>query len=315
MNISDELLFVESKTARDQGLTELKAQHLEESVLNKVKALVFAVWNGVGRISRQQLANFYDVSVDSIDKNYQRHKDEFDIDGVEVLRGKDLKDGRDILSLPSKSSQEAIYTAAAALRMGFILRESEVAKAVRTAVISIIQGIGQQVKSETPLQGLVQTHPILSSFTEGSKIKISAPFSRYWEKMKTTLSRNYPNGGVPGMSKDDIRKNIQFLSTYTDLFKLQGKKELPYELSSNIRAKYPDLITDIFSFQSGDDVIKSAIMFQFDDLIIDASYVESCVGRGYIQIAKEYLKLDAAYLVFVAPFGATSYAEDFIYCT
>jgi DNA replication protein DnaC len=98
MNISNELLFVESKTARDQGLTELKAQHLEELVLNKVKALVFAVWKAVGRISRQQLADFYEVSIDSIDKNYQRHKDEFDIDGVEVLRGKDLKEVRDILS-------------------------------------------------------------------------------------------------------------------------------------------------------------------------------------------------------------------------
>jgi hypothetical protein len=102
MNISDELLFVESKTARDQGLTRLKSQHLEEIVLSKVKALFFVVWKGISRISRQQLADFYDVSVDSIDKNYQRHKDEFDIDGVEVLRGKDLKDVRDSMSLTSK---------------------------------------------------------------------------------------------------------------------------------------------------------------------------------------------------------------------
>ncbi len=313
MNISNELLFVESKDARNQGLTELKAQHLEESVLNKVKVLVFAVLNGVGRITRQQLADFYEVSVETIDSNYERHKDEFEIDGVEVLRGNALKDGKRIMRLPSKSSQETIYTPAGVLRMGFILRESQVAKAVRTAVIVIVQNVGQQqMNSELVLQGLVQTYPIISSFVEGSKVKISAPFSRYWEKMKASLSRNYPNGGIPDMTKDDIRKNIQFLSGYTDFFKLQGKKELTYELSSSIRAKYPDLITDIFSFQNGNNIIKSTVMFQFDNLIIDVDYVESCIGRGYIQIAKESLKIDNAYLIFVAPFGATSYAEDYI---
>jgi hypothetical protein len=312
MNISNELLFVESKTARDEGLTELKSQHSEELVLNKVKALVFAVWNGVSRLTRQQLSDFYEVPLPTIDSNYKNHKDEFDIDDVKPFKGKDLKALKGILPLSPNSPEEVIYTPAGALRMGFILRDSQVAKTVRTIAIRFIQGLGQQVSNETVLQGLIQAHPILSSFTEGSRVKISAPFSRYWEKMKTTLSKNYPTGGIVDMSKDDIRKQIQYLSGYTDFFKLQGKKELAYELSSNIRAKYPDLITDIFNSQNGDDFIKSAIMFQFDDLIIDAPYVETCVGRGYIQIAKEYLKLDVAYLIFVAPFGATSYAEDYI---
>ncbi len=312
MNISDELLFVESKTARDQGLTQLKVQYSEELVLNKVKVLVFAVWKAVGRISRQQLADFYEVSVDSIDKNYQRHRDEFDIDGVEVLRGRDLREVRDILSLTSSSPQETVYTPAGALRMGFILRDSQVAKAVRTAVIVIVQNIGKQVSSEAVLKGFTQAYPIISPLVESNKVKISAPFSNYWEKMKVTLLRNYPNGGIPDMGKDDIRKNIQFLSGYTDFFKLQGKKELTFELSSSIRARYPDLITDIFSYQDGDNIIKSIIMFQFDNLIIDADYVENCIGRGYIQVAKESLQIDSAYLIFVAPFGATSYAEDYI---
>lgn len=136
--------FVESKSAREQGITQVKAQHSEEEILNKVKALFFAVWQGVGRISRQQLADFYEVPVNTIDTNHQRNKDEFDSDGVEVLRGKDLKDVRLIMSLTSKSPQETIYTPAGALRMGFILRDSEVAKAVRTATIRFIQGSVQQ---------------------------------------------------------------------------------------------------------------------------------------------------------------------------
>jgi hypothetical protein len=41
-------------------------------------------------------------------------------------------------------------------------------------------------------------------------------------------------------------------------------------------------------------------------------YVQECVGRGYIQTAKESLGVDRACLIFVSPFGATSYAADYI---
>ncbi|NEP61333.1 MAG: hypothetical protein F6K31_30985 [Symploca sp. SIO2G7] len=49
-----------------------------------------------------------------------------------------------MMSLTSKSPKETIYTPAGALRMGFILRDSEVAKAVRTAAIRFIEQGGQQ---------------------------------------------------------------------------------------------------------------------------------------------------------------------------
>lgn len=143
MEFSDEFL-VESKSAREQGLAKLKAQRSEEEILNKVKALFFAVWQGVGRISRQQLADFYEVPVSTIDSNYQRNKDEFDSDGVEVLSGAALREVRRIMRLTSSTPKETIYTSAGALRMGFILRDSEVAKTVRTAAIRFIQGAGQQ---------------------------------------------------------------------------------------------------------------------------------------------------------------------------
>jgi hypothetical protein len=85
--------------------------------------IYIGVWQGVGRISREQLADFYEVSVATIDSNYQRNKDEFASDGVEVLRGVGLKDVRRIMRLTSKTPQETVYTPAGALRMGFILRD------------------------------------------------------------------------------------------------------------------------------------------------------------------------------------------------
>lgn len=312
MEYSQELLF-ESKTARDNGLIKLKTQHSEEKVLNKVKILVFSLWNGIGRITRLQLADFYDVSVDAIDKNYQRHKDEFEIDGVQVLRGEDLSNARNVLSLPSKSSQETIFTPAAALRMGFILRDSEVAKAVRTFAIRFIQGIGEKLTQEIVLSALIKSYPVLSSFSEGQRVKISAPLAKYWDRMKFTLAKDYPDGGIPDFkSHEDIRKKIQFLSTYTDSFKFEAMKELRYELANETKGIYPPLTSQIFPFDLSDESGTAVIMFQFHNLIVDMPEVKRWLGIDYIQTAKEFLKVDRAYLFFVAPFGATSLAGAYI---
>lgn len=311
MDFSDEFL-VESKAAREQGLAKLKAQHSEERILNKVKSLFFAVWRGVGRISRQQLAEFYEVSVDTIDSNYQRSKDEFVSDGVEVLRGNDLKEGKRIMRLPSSTSQETVYTPAGALRMGFILRDSQVAKTVRTAAIRFIQGVGQQVSGQIVLQSLINSHPSLSHLVQGSSLKISSPYAPCWDKMKSFLKKKYSTGGLPGMSSDDIRKAIQFCSTYTDYFKLQGIKELSREIAGQPRGQYPSLISDVFPFDADGETGTVVLMFQFQDVVIDMDYVQECVGRGYIQTAKDSLGVDRACLIFVSPFGATSYAGDYI---
>lgn len=311
MNFSDDFL-VESKSAREEGLAKLKAQHSEEQILNKVKSLFFAIWQGVGRISRQQLANFYEVPIETIDSNHKRYRDEFEADGVEVLSGKDLNDVRSMIDLTSKSPKETIYTPAGALRMGFILRDSEVAKTVRTAAIRFIQEVGQQVNGQIVLQSLISSHPSLSHLVQGSSLKISAPYSPYWDKMRSSLRKNYPTGGIPGMSSDEIRKAIQFCSTYTDYFKLQGIKELSREIAGESRGQYPSLISDIFPFKANGETGTVVLMFQFQDLVIDMDYVQECVGRGYIQTAKESLGVDRACLIFVSPFGATSYAEDYI---
>ena len=311
MDFSDDFL-VESKAAREQGLAKLKAQHSEERILNKVKALFFAVWQGVGRTTRQQLADFYEVPIATVDSNYKRNKDEFDSDGVEVLRGERLREARGIMPLASSTAQETVYTPAGALRMGFILRDSEVAKTVRTAAIRFIQGVGQQVSGQIVLQSLVNSHPSLSHLVQGSSLKISSPYAPYWDKMKSSLRKKYSTGGLSGMSSDELRKAIQFCSTYTDYFKLQGIKELSREIAGQSRGQYPGLISDVFPFEASGETGTVVLMFQFQDLIIDMDYVQECVGRGYIQTAKESLGVDRACLIFVSPFGATSYAQDYI---
>jgi hypothetical protein len=114
------------------------------------------------------------------------------------------------------------------------------------------------------------------------------------------------------LSTDDIRKEIQFLSTYTDNCKLQGLKEHRYKLASEVRARYPHLTSDVFNFEVDSQAGTAVFMFQFDNLILDTTYLEDCISRQYIQVAKDFFKVDRAYLFFVTPFGATSFAEAYI---
>jgi hypothetical protein len=311
VDITDDSL-IESKDVRNREITRLKSQHSEDIILNKVKSLFFAVWQGVGRVTRQQVADFYEVPVTTIDSNYQRNKDEFDLDEVKVFQGEALREVRRIVPLTSSTPKEAIYTPSGVLRMGFILRDSQVAKLVRTTTIRFIQGIGISMSSQMILKTLIETTPSLSHLIEGNSLKISSPYAPYWDKMKSTLRKKYSTGGIPKMTADDLRKAIQFCSSYTDKFKLQGIKELRREIAGKTMGQYPSLISDIIQFNGENDSGSLVIMFQFQDLIVELNYVQDCVGRGYIQTAKNDLGVDKAYLIFVAPFGATSYAEDYI---
>jgi hypothetical protein len=135
MYLSGEV-FVESKFARDRQLAEIPGEQAQE-MLNRAKALMFAVWKEDGIATSEQMADFYEVTTDVVRDNIRRHRDEFDSDGLKVLRGKSLKDAREIISLPSDTSQATVWTPRAALRLGMLLRDSEVAKQLRNLLVEM----------------------------------------------------------------------------------------------------------------------------------------------------------------------------------
>ena len=140
MNILSGSILVESKTARETQLAEIKSEQATE-ILSKIKSLYFALWQGEGIATTEEMGRFFEVEVATIRKVYHRHKDELATDGVKTLRGKALKDVRDILSLSSKQSNIMIWTPRAALRLGMLLRDSEVAKAVRTSLLNAVEKV------------------------------------------------------------------------------------------------------------------------------------------------------------------------------
>jgi hypothetical protein len=309
MRLTEEML-VGSGDARSQGLSELEQSNRSEEILNKVKSLMFAVWDGKPRCSRKDLAEFYEVSPSTIDSNRQRYSDEFELDGVEVFDGERLKEVRRIMRLTSSSPKETIYTAAGSLRMGFILRDSEVAKAVRTMSIRVIQGIGSLLGSRDASLSLAESQPEIAEFVNSGQPKISAPVAPHYDAVQRQLSRNYQGGGIPGFSVERFKEVFALLASHTNNWKLQTDKQLKHRSTGTT---YPHLTSDPFPVKASGQTLQGVVLFHFCDPFVDYQDVNAADGtRRFVQAAKEMPGVDLAWLFLVSPFGATPKAISYI---
>ncbi len=125
-------------------------------VLKKVKDLLMLP--GLEVATTQQVADFYEVGFTAITVIYQRHEDELALDGAYTLTGKELKDelvmcslhttkftnkkGHVLVESPNGSAKIAyrsnkLFPKRAILRIGMLLRDSEIAKEVRSQLLNI----------------------------------------------------------------------------------------------------------------------------------------------------------------------------------
>lgn len=146
------------------------------------------------------------------------------------------------------------------------------------------------------------------------EIKLSSPFQSFYSEVSRKLKKTYETGGIPGLSKEDIKDKIALLSTYvTNSWRLTPCQELTYKLGSLIKTKYPDLVSETFAFDNQGHKEKARFIIQIFDLIVDYQDIEECVlKRRYVQIAKETFGIDHAFIFFVSPFGATPDAVNFV---
>jgi hypothetical protein len=133
-------VLLESKTARDGQLTQVSHEAASD-VLSKAKALVFALWQGTGAATTQQMAEYYEVPVDAIESVLRRNRDELESDGLITLKGSQLKTFKQlsVKLTESNAGSMAVWTPRAALRLGMLLRDSEVAKQVRNVLLDVAQ--------------------------------------------------------------------------------------------------------------------------------------------------------------------------------
>ena len=145
MTIVSDSVLVESKSARDNQLERVPHERALE-ILNKAKALLVALWKGTGVTTTEEIAHYYEVESSVVRHASKQHRDELLNDGWREVKGQEnLKSlrsiGSEVFSLPEATTRIAIWTPRAALRLGMILRDSVIAKAVRTSLLDAMETV------------------------------------------------------------------------------------------------------------------------------------------------------------------------------
>lgn len=145
MKLSHEVLS-ESKSVRELTISERSDQNALD-MLNKAKALVMAVWQETGRATTEQIAEYYEVAIDTVKSCLRNNKEEFEKE-VENVTGEELKELRSTLNLCSNVHTVNLWTARGALRVGLMLTKSTVAKNVRDVVINVVEYAQPKLKTQ-----------------------------------------------------------------------------------------------------------------------------------------------------------------------
>ncbi|MFD3485174.1 hypothetical protein [Streptomyces sp. NPDC058665] len=135
-----EVTLLESRTMRVEHLGCVE-------VLDKVKALIMLP-DGIHNTT-DGVARYFEVSTGVIRQLTARHRAELSENGMQVLRGPDLREYQsDNMSLssgsdrsyPQRRSGLTLYTRRAVLNIAMLLRDSDIARRVRTYLLDAEEG-------------------------------------------------------------------------------------------------------------------------------------------------------------------------------
>lgn len=166
-----ETALLEQKTLREEA-----AKHIE--VLEKVKHLFLIPQMDVMTV--KQVAEYYEVAIEAIKSCYKDNRSEIDMEGsylkpykdfLTVLKGP-LKttQGKTIIQLEDNITLEIprrgtrCFTKRAILRIGMLLRESPVAKEVRTQLLNVLETSSPEQRTKSINEELERLTGKIDSF-------------------------------------------------------------------------------------------------------------------------------------------------------
>ncbi|MBE9209920.1 hypothetical protein IQ244_26185 [Nostoc sp. LEGE 06077] len=162
-------VLLESKSFRTSAITNFSDDKALE-ILTKAKAIIFAVWGGSGWATTAQIAEYFGVTDSSVRELFRVNGAEFRALETKTLTGKDLRDARQTLCLPSRTSQARVFSALGTLRIAMLLTESEIAAQVRTVILDLVAAIpATQPPQQPPAPALPPVEQRLHTLVEAMK--------------------------------------------------------------------------------------------------------------------------------------------------
>lgn len=194
MKISEETM-ISNKELQEQYISRV-------DVLDKVKDLFLIP--AMECMTMKQVADYYEVDIHTIQICYTRNKDELDYDGVCIKTPLDFKEifkvtacdfkdleqkhGKLIIHIDDNTTIEIpnrgikMFPKRAILRVGMLLRDSVIAKEVRTQLLNIVE-VAQEEKPEIITQEIQKEEDLLlnisKAFATGDVMKLMTAMQEY----------------------------------------------------------------------------------------------------------------------------------------
>ncbi|MGQ4387954.1 restriction endonuclease [Streptomyces sp. SAS_270] len=127
-NVIHESALLESKALRDSALERTE-------VLDRVKALSLLP-DGM-HVTTAMVAAYFEVAVKTLESVVEDHRAELEASGYHVLMGTRLALFKRASGIPSRSKALAIFSRRAVLNVAMLLRDSDVARQVRTYLLDM----------------------------------------------------------------------------------------------------------------------------------------------------------------------------------
>lgn len=182
--MSMDSVMLESPTLRRELAQRLDGR---TEALDRVKALTLLP-DGL-HVTLRMAADYFEVGEEAVRKVYLRHREELKANGACVLRGADLETfKRDTMSLYSRSYPQprsglAVLPRRAVLNVAMLLRDSEVARAVRRELLDVAEGVWRSA-AEGPQVPVFRARPWPQSRLRWDEYERAAadPAVREWQR-------------------------------------------------------------------------------------------------------------------------------------
>lgn len=264
----NELQIIENKELRNK-----LAKRYE--VLDKVKNLI--TFSDTGLITTQKVAEYYEVNYDAIMKIWERNNDELKEDGALLLKGNEIKekfalDKKSLSKFRGKFSYDnfeftngfnILLPRRAVLRIGMLLRDSKIAKEVRTQLLNIEEKVDVETKlsdinEEQSLAlslGMALISGDLNAITiaTGNMMAFKNRYIKKLEVVNKALSESILDWEDRDKLNSAVRRfvsrtNVYFPNVWNDLY-----KELKYgyhiDVKTRDKKKNEPLISTIKEFE------------------------------------------------------------------
>lgn len=135
-------------------------------------------FDGDAWFTKQQLMTIFDVSESTVEKYLTNHADELKHNGYQLLRGKKLKEFKDIaggtvIDYGTKTTVLGVFNFRASLNMAMLLTESERAKAMRSRILDIvIDVVAERAGGQTKYINQRDANYLPSAYKEHSYRKV-----------------------------------------------------------------------------------------------------------------------------------------------